>query len=121
METTLIKRDERNRQDYLMIRVTPAEACALIASLARQIEKHDPNTGRLESFSQGDVIGYVSISVSHRSNCIQCGKEIPPFTAKLEAEGFLCKEHETHREINEREVNERLEKVWEKQRELNNG
>lgn len=111
METFVAEKDEHNRHRYVMITVTPQEACALIASLARQVERHDPNTGRLETFATGDLLGYVSISVMHQSHCIQCGQNNLTLPLKLEKGGFICQAHETHKEIGEREMNERLDKA----------
>jgi hypothetical protein len=97
---------------YMMIRVSPKEACDLIASLSRQVGLNDPNTGRLERLASGDFSGYISISVEHSPICLQCGVEVPHGTAKLEKAGFICKEHLTHAEVGEKTIKKFLKTTF---------
>ena len=100
---------------YMMVSVDPEEAAAIIASLARQLQKHSPNAERLETLVySGDFIGHVSICVSLPQICLECGKDIG-FMGKRESEGLLCLEHMTHRERGEKDKDARLENAWAEQ------
>ena len=101
---TGIHKDSITKTPYMMIRISPKEACDLIASLSRQVGSNNSNAGRLESLALGDFSGYISIAVEHSPVCLQCGTEVPHGTAKLERAGFLCKEHLTHAEAGEKNL-----------------
>jgi hypothetical protein len=53
------------KKKILMLRVYPDEALSLIESLASQIRNGNPNTGRVEQYTEDDRT-YVSISVHKR-------------------------------------------------------
>jgi hypothetical protein len=95
-------------KQYTMLMVDREEAAALIVSLAKQLEAHNANTGRLESYIEcEDYIGRFSIAVQPPLNCIQCHKDIKPYSGKLEKEGHICKDHLTHQELGRKIKNEK--------------
>lgn len=120
MQIFTIKKEKgtKNRAptpSYMMVRMTPEEALATMASLARQLANRDPNTERLENVvgGEGDYNGFFSISVAHDPHCLVCGEEVG-FHGKFQKSGYVCQKHLTHGEQAIRELEDAFEvpELW---------
>jgi len=76
MEIHVLKMDKYDRKEKgFFVRVTRTEATKLIGSLAEQLTRNDPNSGRLESYTnKGEYFTIAVVPEIKEQKCKACSK-----------------------------------------------